>query len=149
MAAVRILGKNADFRIEESDGGGVIDVTGEGNEITLNLELNNEDGTGFGVDWREFTLIDGTFSIDYSAFYDPTANGLTETFLGGPTMTTLFDKRDFEFYPNKFASPPTQTAPKYSGSVFLAGFPITSPRGSLVTVRVRMSGASQLVRAIS
>ena len=147
MAAVRILGKNAVFKIEESDGGAVVDVSADGNEITLNLELNNEDGTGFGVDWREFTLIDGTFSIDYTAFYASAAGELVEVFLGGATMTTLFDKRDFEFYPN--GEPVGVTKPKYSGSVFLAGFPITAPRGSLTTVRVRMSGASQLTRAVS
>lgn len=147
MAAVRILGKNAVFKIEASDGGSVVDVSADGNEITLNLELNNEDGTGFGVDWREFTLIDGTFSIDYSAFYASAAGELVEVFLGGATMTTLFDKRDFEFYPN--GTPIGVTKPMYSGSVFLAGFPITAPRGSLTTIRVRMSGASQLTRAVS
>ena len=147
MAAVRILGNNAVFKVEASDGGTVVDVSAEGNEITLNLELNNEDGTGFGVDWREFTLIDGTFSIDYTAFYASAAGELVEVFLGGATMATLFDKRDFEFYPN--GEPVGVTKPKYSGSVFLAGFPITAPRGALTTIRVRMSGASQLTRAVS
>ena len=147
MAAVRILGKNAVFKIAQTDVAGVTDVSADGNEITLNLELNNEDGTGFGVDWREFTLIDGTFSIDYTAFYASAAGELVEIFLGGATMTDLFDKRSFEFYPN--GEPVGVTKPKYSGSVFLAGFPITAPRGALTSIRVRMSGASQLTRAVS
>ena len=147
MAAVRILGKNAVFKIEASDGGAVVDVSADGNEITLTLELNNEDGTGFGVDWREFTLIDGTFSIDYTAFYAAAAGELVETFLGGASMATVFYKRDFEFYPN--GTPIGVTKTMYSGSVYLAGFPITAPRGGLTTVRVRMSGASQLTRAVS
>ena len=147
MAAVRILGKNAVFKIEASDGGAVVDVSADGNEITLSLTLNNEDGTGFGVDWREFSLIDGTFSIDYTGFYASAAGELVEVFLGGATMATLFDKRDFEFYPN--GTPIGVTKPMYSGSVYLAGFPIVAPRGGLTTVRVSMNGASQLTRAVT
>lgn len=147
MAQTRILGKNAVFKLEESDGGAVVDISAEGNEITLNLELNNEDTTGFGVDWREFTLVDGTWSIDYSAFYSTAAATLTATLLGGVTMTTLFDKRDMEFYPN--GEPVGATKPKYSGSVYLASFPVSSPRSGVVTIRARFSGASQLARAVS
>lgn len=147
MAETRILGKNCVFKLEESDGGAVVDISGEGNEFTLNLELNNEDGTGFGVDWREFVLVDGTWTIDYTAFYATAAAKLTATILGGVTMSTLFDKRDIELYPN--GEPVGATKPKYSGSVYVASVPISIPRGGIVTVRARFNGASQLVRAVS
>lgn len=147
MAETRILGKNCVFKLEESDGGAVVDISGEGNELTLNLELNNEDGTGFGVDWREMVLIDGTWTIDYTAFYATAVAKLTATILGGATMTTLFDKRDMEFYPN--GEPVGATKPKYTGMVYLASFPVSVPRSGIVTVRARFNGASQLTRAVS
>ncbi len=147
MATTRVLGKNAVFKLEESDSGGVQDISADGNEITLNLELNNEDGTGFGVDWRESSLIDGTFSIDYSAFYAGGVNLVSTVLLGGNLMANLFDKRDFEFYPNGVVL--SAAAPKYAGSVFLASAPVVANRGSIVTIRARLSGASQLTRVIA
>lgn len=149
MAETRILGKNCVFKLEQSDGGTVVDISGEGNDCTLNLELNNEDGTGYGVDWREFVLIDGTWTIDYSAFYATAAAKLTQTILGGATMATLFDRRDMEFWPNGATGGVSVTKPKYSGSVYVASVPIAVPRGGIVTIRARFNGASQLARATS
>jgi len=146
MASARVVGKNATFWLSQSVIT-LVDVSADGNEIVLNLELNNEDSTGFGVSWREFTLIDGTWTIDYSAFYAIGTGLISEVFLGGPAMATLWDKRLFEFYPN--GGPMGITKPKYSGSVYLASFPITAPRSGLVTVRARLNGASPLARAVS
>lgn len=146
MATTRVLGKNAVFKLEESDGGGVQDISLDGNEITLNLELNNEDGTGFGVDWREFTLIDGSWSIDYAAWYAAGTNLASTVIMGGSTMATLFDKRDMEFFPN--GTTVSASAPKYTGSVYLASAPIVTPRSGITTHRARFQGASQLTRAI-
>lgn len=146
MAETRILGKNCVFKVAEGVGA-VVDISGEGNECTLNLELNNEDATGFGVDWRESALIDGTWTIDYTAFYAVAAAKLSATLLGGVTMATLFAKRLMELYPN--GEPVGATKPKYSGSVYLASIPISIPRGGIVTVRARFNGASQLARAVS
>lgn len=147
MASTRIVGKNAVFKVEESDGGGVVDISADGNEITLNLELNNEDGTGFGVSWREFTIIDGTYTIDYAAWYASAAGEIDEVLMGGTAMATLFDKRDFEFYPN--GTPIGVTKPMYSGSVYLASAPISAPRGGITTMRARFNGAAQLTRAVA
>src|SRR3972149_1565029 len=146
MASTRIVGKDAVFKVA-ADTGAVVDVSADGNEITLNLELNNDDGTGFSVSWRESVLIDGTYTIDYSAFYATGASVIDEVFLGGSAMATLFDKRQFEFFPN--GSPASTTKPKYSGSVYLASYPINANRGAITTVRVRMNGAAQLARAVA
>lgn len=152
MAETRILGKNCVFKLSETEAGDVVDISGEGNEVTLNLELNNEDGTGFGVDWREMVLVDGTWSVDYTAFYATAAAKLTATILGGVTMATLFEKRKFELYPN--GSPVGATKPKYSGLadaavLYLASFPVSIPRSGIVTVRARFNGAGQLARAVA
>jgi|SRR3972149_59101 len=146
MASTRIVGKDAVFKVA-ADTGAVVDISADGNEITLNLELNNEDGTGFGVSWREFTLIDGTFSIDYASWYATGTGVIDEVLMGGPTMATLFAKRLFEFHPNGVG--PSATKPKYSGSVFLASAPISANRSGITTMRARFSGASQLARAVA
>jgi len=64
MASPRIAGKNARLYVAD------VPLYLDAFEAEDQIELNLEDGTPFGADWREMTLIDGQISLSINAFMD-------------------------------------------------------------------------------
>ena len=147
MAETRIVGKNARLYF------GSLPLYLKAFEMELGMELNLEDGTAFGVDWKQFVLIDGQVTMAVNAFMDTSRppDILAEDYVtdqaywdaaisGGvlnesPTITSMVI--------NNVATGGTQA---YFLNARSGAFAINAPRNSLGRIRGNFNGAGQLNR---
>lgn len=180
MPITRVVGKNADFHLilpaastNANDlvtafdgvwGGagantftnasiGYQDLSPIGNNITLNMEVSNEEGTGYGADWKEFDLIHGNHSID-ATFFMTVTSGTSPTFpdIENNLMKAMFWgagggplKLGYRFGPNGLPSAAATSAPSYRG-VIIPTVNISAPVAGIITISLRGQGDGTLYR---
>lgn len=134
-----------------SGSNGIIALSVEpiGNNITLNMEVSNEEGTGYGSDWKEYDLIHGAHSIDATFFL---TNSSSSPDLEAALINSMFwgasggpVKLGYIFGPNGLSGQASPTAPSYRGLI-VPTVNISAPVGGIITVSLRGQGDGQLYR---
>ena len=147
MAAVRIVGKNA--RMYVSDVALYLRMF----EMENTMELNTEDATAYGVDWREFALIDGAVTMGVNAFMDerrPVTD--TEDLVTDAAFVNTFQADGGSVFKSDPVVPiifvPGNTAAAGDKAFFmdsiLGGVALSAPRSGLQRLRGRFQGAQSL-----
>jgi len=147
MAAVRIVGKNA--RMYVSD----IALYLRMFEMENNMELTTEDATAYGVDWREFALIDGSVTMGVNAFMDEKRPVLDdETLVTDAAFVNTFQADGGSVFKSDPVVPiifvPGNTAVGGDKAFFmdsiLGSVALSAPRSGLQRLRGRFQGAQSL-----
>lgn len=147
----KIVGKNADFGIGTlgtppytPSALGSIETLG--NDITLNIDVNTDESTAYGDDFKTFEIIDAQWSVDMTLYYSTSSNEIDEKIID-KILATPFVKYGFAFSPAGGSSPGA-TTPIYSGDVIIASAVPNPPRGGVASVRVRLQGTGTLTRTV-
>ena len=150
----KIIGKNADIAIGtvgtapyDSNDPGFQRFETLGNDITLNIDLNTDEDTAYGDDFKVFEIIDAQWSVDMTLYYSTASNEIDSLFLAG---ILAFAKKGFIFWPaGKPGGEASATQPNYSGDVIITSAVPNPPRGGVASVRVRLQGTGTLTRQTS
>lgn len=147
MPETRIIGKNARLYF------GDLPLYLKAFEMDLGMELNLEESTPYGVDWREQVLIDGQISMAVNAFMDTSRppDSLAEDFV---TDQAYWDAAISAGVLNEDPTVVTMvinnTAVRGDQAYFLnsraGSFAINCPRSGLGRIRGNFGGAGQLNR---
>ncbi|KKN68675.1 hypothetical protein LCGC14_0448660 [marine sediment metagenome] len=147
MAAVRVVGKNARMYVND------VALYLRMFEMENNMELNTKDGTAYGVDWREFTFIDGSVTMGVNAFMDETrpvtdANDLVtdaayvNTFQAdGGSVFKADPEVPIIFVPGNSAAAGEKA---FFMNSILGSVALSAPRNDIQTLRGRFQGADGL-----
>ena len=147
----KIIGKNCDFGIGTLGSppytpSALGSIETLGNDITLNIDLNTDESTGYGVDFKTFEIIDAQWSVDMTLYYSTDTDEIDEKIIS-KILTTPFVKYGFAFSPVGGSTPATDT-PIYSGDVIITSAVPNPPRGGVASVRVRLQGTGSLTRTV-
>ena len=145
MASLRIAGKNARLYVAD------VPLYLDAFEAEDQIELNLEDGTPFGADWREMTLIDGQISFAVNAFMDTkrppdfTADYVTDraywdTAIDGSNNIKANPNVPVIFVPGAAAA--RGDPAKFLNSI-LGSLAINTPRSGLGKLRGRFAASGQ------
>lgn len=132
-------GKNGVFKIDDTGGGSLTDISAYLTSVKLNTEEGTYDSTVLGLSTR--TFINGLYSwsIDVEGFFDATVDG----------YLSVIDSasRSIEFYPA--GTPVGSTKPKFTGEVLKTKYETSDPVDGIVPFSASFQGTGTLTRALS
>ena len=118
-----------------------------GNDITLNIDLNTDEDTAYGDDFKTFEIIDAQWSVDMTLYYSTGTDEIDSLIVNG---LLGFVKKGFIFWPaGKPGGEASATQPNYSGDIIITSVVPNPPRGGVASVRARFQGTGTLTRQTS
>jgi hypothetical protein len=113
--------------------GANIDLSGDGNEVTLSLTSATVENSTYGSQWME-TLSDiSDYTVSYSGYFrgggaSSTASKLMLIYGASAANTS------FKFSPAGSMPTACATCPNYAGCVNMTGLEVATPTGGMVTL---------------
>lgn len=150
----KIIGKNADIAIGtvgtapyDSGDTGFQRLETLASDITLNIDVNTDEATAYGEDFKSYEIIDAQWSVDMTLYYSTGSNEIDSLIVNA---LLALAKKGFIFWPaGKPGGEASATQPNYSGDVIITSAVPNPPRGGIASVRARLQGTGTLTRQTS
>jgi hypothetical protein len=138
MSTPALLGNAGVFKLASTD------LSGDGNNIKINIAQGAPAATVFGDSWEEFIPGLASATVDYDGYYDYAASKIDATLtgasmLGAPSSPTAFTV-------NPVGGAPASGKPTFTGSLILTKYDIDVKPTVAITFQASFKVTGALVR---